>query len=84
MTLFKKAMDDFARLGGTAIDFNVTIGDPLLDPNLLERARYKEALLTVSGPRFCHDSTGVGSLEHGRILRIRHHLAAISITLSGR
>ena len=40
MALFRTAVDEFARLGGTDIDFNVTIGDPLLDPRLLERARY--------------------------------------------
>lgn len=40
MEVFKKAVDEFAEMGGTALDFNVTIGDPLLDPLLLERARY--------------------------------------------
>jgi radical SAM protein with 4Fe4S-binding SPASM domain len=40
MDRFAKAMDDFVELGGTRMDFNVTIGDPLLDPYLLERARY--------------------------------------------
>lgn len=37
---FRQVVDQFAALGGTEIDFNVTIGDPLLDPKLLERARY--------------------------------------------
>ena len=37
---FTKTVDEFAAMGGTDIDFNVTIGDPLLDPKLLERARY--------------------------------------------
>src|SRR5258708_2915566 len=40
MTNFKKVVDEFAAAGGKDIDFNVTIGDPLLDPLLLERARY--------------------------------------------
>jgi radical SAM protein with 4Fe4S-binding SPASM domain len=40
MDLFKKAVDEFASMGGVNIDFNVTIGDPLLDKSLLERARY--------------------------------------------
>jgi radical SAM protein with 4Fe4S-binding SPASM domain len=40
MVKFKKAVDELVALGGSVIDFNVTIGDPLLDPNLLERARY--------------------------------------------
>ncbi|MBZ5511766.1 MAG: radical SAM protein [Acidobacteriia bacterium] len=40
MELFKKAVDELAAMGSSALDFNVTIGDPLLDPYLLERARY--------------------------------------------
>ena len=38
--LFKKAVDELVTLGGDQLDFNVTIGDPLLDKNLLEKARY--------------------------------------------
>src|SRR5947209_1707271 len=38
MEVFKKAVDDFARMGGTVVDFNAVIGEPLLDPHLLERA----------------------------------------------
>ena len=40
MDRFRKAVDEFAAMGGTDLDFNVTIGDPLLDPQILERARY--------------------------------------------
>jgi radical SAM protein with 4Fe4S-binding SPASM domain len=40
MALFKKAVDELAAMGASEIDFNATIGDPLLDPKLLERARY--------------------------------------------
>ena len=37
---FKHVVDDFARIGGTRLDFNATIGEPTLDPHLLERVRY--------------------------------------------
>lgn len=40
MDVFKKAVDEAIALGSTDIDLFVTIGDPLLDPQLLERARY--------------------------------------------
>lgn len=40
MALFKKAVDEFVAIEGTEIDFNATIGEPLLDPHLLERASY--------------------------------------------
>ena len=37
---FKATVKAFAKAGGKEIDFNATIGDPLLDKNLLARARY--------------------------------------------
>lgn len=40
MEVFKKAVDEAVAIGVTSFDFFVTIGDPLLDPLLLERARY--------------------------------------------
>lgn len=40
MSLFKKAVNEFAAMGGNTIDFNAVIGDPLLDKYLLQRARY--------------------------------------------
>jgi radical SAM protein with 4Fe4S-binding SPASM domain len=40
MATFEKAVDEYAAMGGRDLDFNVTIGDPLLDPKLLDRARY--------------------------------------------
>jgi len=40
MELFTKLVDEMAAAGWTQIDFNVVIGDPLLDKRLLERARY--------------------------------------------
>jgi radical SAM protein with 4Fe4S-binding SPASM domain len=40
MSIFKKVVDEFVGMGGQEIDFNTTIGEPLLDPYLLERGRY--------------------------------------------
>ncbi len=37
---FKRSVDEYAAMGGEEIDFNVTIGDPLLDKYLLDRVRY--------------------------------------------
>lgn len=45
---FKSAVDQFAKMGSTNIDFNVTIGDPLLDKLIIERARY----VTETYPQF--------------------------------
>lgn len=35
---FEATVANFAKAGGKAIDFNATIGDPLLDKHLLARA----------------------------------------------
>jgi len=40
MPIFKKVVDEFVAMGGAKIDFNAIIGEPLLDPCLLERAQY--------------------------------------------
>jgi radical SAM protein with 4Fe4S-binding SPASM domain len=40
MQLFKKAVDEFVAMGGVNLSFGVCIGEPLLDPYILERDRY--------------------------------------------
>jgi len=40
MKIFKKTIDEYAAMGGHFISFTPTIGDPLLDKNLIERGRY--------------------------------------------
>lgn len=52
MDVFKKAVDEAIQMGSTDIDFFVTIGDPLLDPHLLERARYVRQFQQVSDMGF--------------------------------
>lgn len=48
MDLFKNLVDEVGTAGGKDILFCVTMGDPLLDPHLFERARYVN---TTIGPR---------------------------------
>ena len=38
--LFKKVVDEWASLGGKSIDLTNTVGDPLIDPGLLEKIDY--------------------------------------------
>jgi hypothetical protein len=47
MEVFKKAVDEAVLMGVTHYDFFVTIGDPLLDPLLLERARYVRSFAQI-------------------------------------
>ena len=47
MDVFTKAVDEAIQMGSTDIDLFVTIGDPLLDPHLLELGRYIRQLPQV-------------------------------------
>lgn len=47
MDVFKKALDEYSTLGGKSIDLTPTVGDPLLDPALIEKIRY------------CHEHTKI-------------------------
>ena len=38
--LYRKTVDDYAKCGGRNIGLSVTVGEPLLDPRLLERIAY--------------------------------------------
>ncbi|HZT21596.1 MAG TPA: radical SAM protein [Verrucomicrobiae bacterium] len=38
--VFKKAVDEWAALGGQSLDLTPVVGDPLVDPNLLQKVDY--------------------------------------------
>jgi len=40
LDLFKKAVDEWAALGGRIVDLTHTVGDPLIDPGLLAKLEY--------------------------------------------
>jgi MoaA/NifB/PqqE/SkfB family radical SAM enzyme len=54
--IFKKAVDEWVALGGESIDLTHTVGDPLVDPGLLDKIDYarnkagiKRVMLTTNG-----------------------------------
>jgi MoaA/NifB/PqqE/SkfB family radical SAM enzyme len=40
LDLFKKVVDEWKSLGGNSIDLTHTVGDPLIDPGLVEKIKY--------------------------------------------
>ena len=84
MVKFKKAVDDFAALGGTVIDFNVTIGDPLLDTMLLERARYAKSFPQFGPVGFVTTLQWLHRWKMDEFFESGIGWLSISITLSGR
>jgi MoaA/NifB/PqqE/SkfB family radical SAM enzyme len=48
MGLFKKAIDEFDAFGGGGIGFTPVVGDPLIDPDFLEKVRYAKERKNIS------------------------------------
>ena len=48
MDLFKKAITEFDTLGGGGIGFTPIAGDPLIDPNFLEKIKYARSKKNIS------------------------------------
>lgn len=42
--IFKKAIDQFAGMGGSDIGLTPVVGDPLLDPNLMDKIKYAKGI----------------------------------------
>jgi MoaA/NifB/PqqE/SkfB family radical SAM enzyme len=83
MERFAEVVDQFVALGGTRIDFNVTIGDPLLDPHLLERARYVRRYPQVAGLGFLTTLQWLHRFDLGEFFGAGFTWLSISTTLSG-
>jgi len=84
VTKFKKAVDEFVALGGTTIDFNATIGDPLLDPYLLERARYVRQFPQFASLGFVTTLQWLHRYDLNEFFESGFTWLSISTTLSGR
>jgi len=48
MDLFKKAVDEFDAIGGGAIGFTPITGEPLIDPNFIEKIKYARNKKNIS------------------------------------
>lgn len=64
LALFKQAVDEWAALGGAGLDLTPVVGDPLVDPGLLEKvdyalhyARMKNVVLTTNAILINHQDT---------------------------
>jgi radical SAM protein with 4Fe4S-binding SPASM domain len=84
MHLFKKAVDDFISMQGTTIDFNTTVGEPLLDPYLLERARYVRQFTQVDSLGFVTNLQWLHKFDIDEFYAAGFSWLGISTVLSGR
>jgi radical SAM protein with 4Fe4S-binding SPASM domain len=84
MELFKKSVDEFVAMGGTQICFNVTIGDPLLDRQLLERARYVKSKPELKDNGFITTLQWLHLFDLDEFFDARFTWISVSTVLSGK
>lgn len=83
METFMKAVDDAIQMGSRDIDFSVMIGDPLLDPQLLERARYIRAFPQVRDMGFTTTLQWLHKFALNDFFNAGFTWIVVSTTLSG-
>ena len=83
MEVFKKAVDEAVAMGAPSFDFFVTIGDPLLDPLLLERARYVRSLVRIRDMGFNTTLQWLHNFNMEEFFQCSFTWINVSTTLSG-
>ncbi|MDR3409373.1 MAG: radical SAM protein [Formivibrio sp.] len=68
--VFQKAVDEWARLGGAQLNLTPVVGDPLVDPGLLDKLDYAvkkgiRVLLTTNGILLDKNDTYRQLIDHG-------------------
>ncbi|MDR3740865.1 MAG: SPASM domain-containing protein [Terracidiphilus sp.] len=81
--VFKKTVDDSIAIGARDIDFSVMIGDPLLDPRLLERARYLRTYPHLRDMGFTTTLQWLHLFDIDEFFDCRFTWITVSTTLSG-
>lgn len=83
MYLFQKAVDEYVAMQGKQITFNSVIGEPLLDPLLLDRARYVRQFSQIDSLGFFTNLHWLHTIDINGLLDSITWLA-ISVAFSGR
>jgi radical SAM protein with 4Fe4S-binding SPASM domain len=84
MDLFIKVVDEFIAMGVTEMDFNVVIGEPLLDPHLLKRARYVRRFPQIQTLGFVTTLQWLHRWDLNEFFDSGITWLGVSLTLSGR
>jgi radical SAM protein with 4Fe4S-binding SPASM domain len=84
MGLFEKVVDEAVLAGSTSINFSVMIGDPLLDPQLLQRAKYIKTYPQVRETGFTTTLQWLHLFDLDDFFRADFKWIVVSTTLSGR
>jgi MoaA/NifB/PqqE/SkfB family radical SAM enzyme len=82
--LFRKVVDQYILMGGDIINFNCLIGEPLLDPHLLERIRYVKSFPQIRSLTFFSTLQWLHRYDIKEFIASGVDTIYISLTLSGR
>lgn len=81
MELFKKIIDEYAECGGGVVGFTPTVGDPLVDPYIVERIRYARSKPEISGVTMY--SNMISLKRFGAKALVESGLTALTVSTSG-
>ncbi len=80
--VFKKAIDEFAGLGGEIVSFTPTIGEPLMDPGLIDKVKYALKLPNIKNVYFYTNGTLLAKNDNYKKL-IDAGIHRIEVSLAG-
>ena len=79
--VFKKAVNDFVDIGGGNIGFTPTVGDALLDPEIIERIKYCRSFSNIKNIGFYTNGIFLSNIDLKRFLT--SGINSISISMGG-
>ena len=84
MNIFKKAVDEYARMGGVELLLNTVLGEPTCDPYLLERIAYVKKYPELKTFGFVTNLQNLHNLDITELVNSTVTWLGISIVLSGK
>lgn len=84
MEKYKKAIDEFVAMGGVDINFNSCIGEPLLDPTLVEKIKYLRKYPQLKFEGFFTTLQWLHKFNLGEFFEMGNAAITISTSLSGK
>ena len=84
MPLFKQGVDQYFEMGGTRVNFNCLVGEPFLDPHLMERIAYVRSHSQVESLTFFSTLQWLHKWDVDAIVSSGITALFVSVVLSGR
>lgn len=83
MALFERVIGDYAAMGGGTISLTPVVGDPLLDPQLMERLRMLQAEPMVRQVTMTTNAIALDRYDDDEVCRLLEALDCIQVSIGG-